>query len=392
MSQIPNEEELLRLLDAVRKLERDFKLGHRFNLFEALNISRQEIRHSRFLAYLLDPHAAHGLGERFLRGILLAAADGHPELPVSRLELSIKDLSDASVQCERDHFDITVQVPSLKLLFVIENKVDAAEGDGQLKRYRELASKKYPDYKFMGSFLTPDGYEGEDSAWGTMSYGQVVNEIRSVLTDTALSPEVHIALNHYVDLIEREIMTSKTLIDACREIYRNHKNAFDLVIEHGQESLFGRAFDEFLSNQNNSENVLIPVARRTASAYFLPESWVNIANACIADRTGWQHEFPVLFWFELRGNSLKLRLEIGPINNQEVRMALVDRFVGQYRNNRANRYTRVGHVQANLGEDPTVEDVLMSMNNLWDQWGPVQTEDVANKVTEWVAQNPVAGN
>lgn len=86
-SEIPNEAELLALLDALRKLERDFKLGHRFNLFEALNITKQEIRHSRFLAYLLDPHEAHGLGDRFLRGLLMAAAEGHPQLPVNRLAL-----------------------------------------------------------------------------------------------------------------------------------------------------------------------------------------------------------------------------------------------------------------------------------------------------------------
>jgi hypothetical protein len=52
---IPHEAELLALLDALRKFERDFKLGQRFNLFEDLGVGRQEIRHSRFLAYLLDP-------------------------------------------------------------------------------------------------------------------------------------------------------------------------------------------------------------------------------------------------------------------------------------------------------------------------------------------------
>ena len=36
------------------------------NIFQILNISRAEIRHSNFLAWLLDPNETHGLGNLFL--------------------------------------------------------------------------------------------------------------------------------------------------------------------------------------------------------------------------------------------------------------------------------------------------------------------------------------
>ena len=42
-------------------LEKLEGLLDRFNLFEALGIVRQEIRHSDFLAFLLDPRQNHGL-------------------------------------------------------------------------------------------------------------------------------------------------------------------------------------------------------------------------------------------------------------------------------------------------------------------------------------------
>lgn len=390
MSQIPHENELLALLDEIRKLERDFKLRRRFNIFEALNISKQEIRHSRFLAYLLDPHAAHGLGDRFLRGLLLAAADGHPQLPVTRLELSIKDLSDASVQCERDHFDITVQVPSIGLLFVIENKVDAAESDSQLRNYRESAKAKYPEYTFMGSFLTPDGYEGGDAHWGTMSYATVANEIRSILTETTLPPDVLLALNHYVDLIESKIMTSQALIDACREIYRTHKSAFDLVIEHGQESLLGMAFDQFLSKEPSLE----AVARRTATVYFLAKDWKLLGRANKADKKRWPHELPVLFWFELKESKLLLRLEVGPIDsdNDGERKRLVDLFKTKFNTSRASSsstYTRVLMMQQKLKEDPVVDDVLAAMNSLWKKWrNDYDGQDpVKDLLSRWVEES-----
>lgn len=36
------------------------------NIFQILNIARAEIRHSNFLAWLLDPNGTHGLGRLFL--------------------------------------------------------------------------------------------------------------------------------------------------------------------------------------------------------------------------------------------------------------------------------------------------------------------------------------
>lgn len=37
------------------------------NIFNALKIVQQEIRHSNFLAWLLNPNENHGLGELFLK-------------------------------------------------------------------------------------------------------------------------------------------------------------------------------------------------------------------------------------------------------------------------------------------------------------------------------------
>ena len=37
------------------------------NIFSILRISRNEIRHSNFLCWLLDPNQSHGLGDIFLK-------------------------------------------------------------------------------------------------------------------------------------------------------------------------------------------------------------------------------------------------------------------------------------------------------------------------------------
>src|SRR5215212_7785715 len=45
----------------------------RFNVFEAMGAVNQEVRHSDFLRFLLDPNASHGLGDLFARRFLQAA-------------------------------------------------------------------------------------------------------------------------------------------------------------------------------------------------------------------------------------------------------------------------------------------------------------------------------
>lgn len=42
----------------------------RLNVFNALQLQNQEIRHSSFLAWLLNPNESHKLGDAFLKELL----------------------------------------------------------------------------------------------------------------------------------------------------------------------------------------------------------------------------------------------------------------------------------------------------------------------------------
>ena len=56
------------LLDEnLKGLENDFS---KFNIFDCLKLTRAEIRHSTFLAWLLDPNETHGLNDFFLKEFL----------------------------------------------------------------------------------------------------------------------------------------------------------------------------------------------------------------------------------------------------------------------------------------------------------------------------------
>jgi hypothetical protein len=364
------EDELLSAIDELRNFERTHKLTTRFNFFEAVNMARQETRHSRFLSFLLNPHESHRLNDSFLRSVLIAAASEHPDSPVSRLDFSIRDLSDAIVYCERDHFDISVQIPSLKLLFVIENKIDANEGIDQLRRYRELALKRYADFQFMGCFLTPDGYAGEDDQWGSLSYSVIAKELHRIVDESILVDEVGMAIRQYISLIERKIVVSDAMVDACRQIYKNHKTALDLIFDHGQVSELEAAFGMLISDNEQYKTLEIK-SNRSETLFFFDSKWMNeFKNFLVADSNRWKIKFPVHYWFTVKPKKLYLRLEVGPfiegsgadrvafVQTLRTELGVKEKAVG------GSVYTRIKTINIAISEDRTIEELKIAMENL----------------------------
>jgi hypothetical protein len=73
------------------ELEKLEAMLDRFNIFEAVGMERQEIRHSKFLAFLLDPNESHRMGDAFVKRLLQRAVMDSPRtsVPVTPIELSL---------------------------------------------------------------------------------------------------------------------------------------------------------------------------------------------------------------------------------------------------------------------------------------------------------------
>ena len=206
----------------------------RFNVFEALYVARQELKHSSFLAFLLDPRESHGLGDLFLRRFLQEVTRIASEPTISAVDLDSFDLSRTEVKREYENIDIFMRDPTYKISVVIENKVGTKEHDDQLKRYRELVTRRFPAYKFIGVYLTREGESAMDSEYVAISYGMVrdlVNELllrKSVL----ITPAIRMTFEQYVDLLERRVMADQELHELCARIYKRHKQAIDILMKH----------------------------------------------------------------------------------------------------------------------------------------------------------------
>lgn len=208
-----------------------------FNTFEALGMQRREAQHSTFLAFLLDPHGNHGLGDAFLRPFLQQVAAVESDAPfLQRTDLSSWDYDHVIVKCEWQYVDILLLDPSNRFAIIIENKIDSSQHSNQLERYYNLVRRLHPSSRWRyvgGIYLTPMGEASKHPAYRPVSYSIVCKSLGFVLQERMPQPDndndIATALKQYDAMLRRHIVSDEKLAQDCRDIYRKHKRAIDLI-------------------------------------------------------------------------------------------------------------------------------------------------------------------
>ena len=207
----------------------------RFNIFDALAISQAEIRHSNFLAFILDPAESHGQGQLFLKAVLMDLLKAAPAdlRPFSPIDLDGKDLRGVSVRREWGHIDLLITCEEPRFVIAVENKVGSQEHSGQLGRYQEMVTNQYPEARPLYVYLTPNGEEASEKAWVPYSYADIHRVLTRVRTTyhNAIGEDPLIFLDHYLSLIGNRFMHDPHIDELCQRIYKNHRRALDLIYE-----------------------------------------------------------------------------------------------------------------------------------------------------------------
>jgi hypothetical protein len=149
------------------------------------------------------------------------------------LELIAGELDDAIIYRERDNIDILIELPTLKFVVAVENKVDGKESEGQLERYSEYLRSTFPDHRRLLVFLTPDGSPPSDDHYVAYSYADLAEALESLATDR-LEPvpeETDLIIRHYVDMVRRHIVQDEPLRKLALTLYERHKEAFEFIFK-----------------------------------------------------------------------------------------------------------------------------------------------------------------
>lgn len=334
-----------------------YKLG-KPNLFELIGLQSQEIRHSVFLNELLNPFSKVDTGHLVLRDLIREALrsiekdqDAMKVNNFDPFEFEFGDTDGIEFHLERDHMDIVILNHKKGYVIVVENKVKAAERKNQLKDYRNKIEEEFPSYKKLFIFLTPEGREpSTDDCWTYASYRAIHSSISDICGQGRSSETTLFLLKHYKELLEKYVLNQEELELLANRIYKEHKEAIDFIWEKkadGYLELSNKireliAQDEKLSCFNAQKSTKTYVRYETAAMSELRALSPNTNNGWAENNSG---QSPTMVWeIEIRQDSVRCALVLGPSRNQEGRAklkeALLEKF-GSKARGASSEYTRV---------------------------------------------------
>jgi hypothetical protein len=322
---------------------------NRFNPIRVMKMERMEIRHSAILGWLLDPRESHGLDDKFLKAFLSQALRGQSALGTpTALDIARADLRDTIVRREWQSIDIFLHSDRNRWGFVVENKFDSKQHEGQLTKYLEGVQaglgRLADELTVRGIFLTLHEEEPQDPRYAPINYEAICQFLPRFVRQEGhlLTAEVRTFLQHYVEILEEEVgmrATSDEMEKLARQLYREHKKVLDFVMEHGSGSDFSiAAEDVFGEDLESLDETSIDgfkvrfnhIDHKMAS--FLPESWYKALGKDKFSWKGcekWWAGYPLIAWFQLwpgaNGTSGLLGLygEVGPLTEYEFRRDLI---------------------------------------------------------------------
>jgi len=353
----------------------------RFNPFRVLRVADAELRHSEMLAWLLDPKGSHGFRDEFLRQFLIqirqdASNGGRLEKWPTLLEILEMRLENVTVYRELDNIDLLVVIdngPDDSRVLLIENKIYAAESNGQLLRYLAASERRFPSHKLMPLFLTLDGFEPSEKAYAIASHKAVAALLRSVNEQWAgrILPQVATFIFHYIEIIEEKTQVDQVLETLARQLFQTHESAIRLIYEVGTSRNLIQGWNLFLGRIDSAkiglENPWAP--SRGWVGFQLPEQRTQIVSS-----ENWGMGKATCFWMRIEGDALRMVLEAGPWKDRDGRWKFIE-FLKNAGFNVSNKeggtYTRLASEKSEPIKDwGKPESVCERIEQLWTRLQP----------------------
>ena len=190
-----------------------------FNIFEILNISHLEIKHSDVLSYLFNNKESHNLKDTFLKEFIYEVE------AASNIDLNLT--LDDSYTIKREYVipkgfvDLLLISYKHKTIIVIENKIQSKERDNQLKKYKEHFKDKGAGYKLVFIYLTMNDEKASDDEYISVNYTTVIKSLERVLRYKNYSEKIEYFLEDYLEVLLKKykLKSSADLINFRKTIH-----------------------------------------------------------------------------------------------------------------------------------------------------------------------------
>jgi PD-(D/E)XK nuclease superfamily len=237
---------------------------------EIMGVSRRELSHSSFLAWILNPNESHGIndfGIRRLLEILMTSKFWYIDKVFQNTfdNIITGNFHFSSTKIFREYkigfsgrLDILAELEVIsnssksKIRIIIENKVLSTEGQDQTNRYYSFFSEKNDDFINVYVYLTPissldlddlNESECENKNFIQINYQEIVDSLLEPVVMQNISENTRIIVNQYIQSLSQPS-------------FDNEENDF----ERGMIMAIGREERELLQKFWNGNQKVIQAA------------------------------------------------------------------------------------------------------------------------------------
>jgi PD-(D/E)XK nuclease superfamily len=187
------------------------------NFLQFVGWTRNENAHTRMIARLLDQNGPHEEGRTFIRHFLELVVPEVLQQTTSSSRESYWIVENNKKLSTGKEVDLFLACPAAGCAVVIENKIDAIEGENQVSNYQLWLDSIKEDYKGclpIVYFLTPEGREACSATGPCYSIGctTIAKWLETCLLEIK-SPMTKSVVQNYLDVV-RELIPSEGRSDA----------------------------------------------------------------------------------------------------------------------------------------------------------------------------------
>jgi len=207
--------------------------------FEALKISEYEIRHSNFIADILDPNKKHGFGDVILKSLIVEILS-IKERYEDAAAILVGEISNVQISREWQHIDLLVQFntnstrwKTKHYAFVFEFKINSGLHSNQLEEYYEKVTRSFPKADLNFFVISPNGQIGnENKNWQNLDFSIFSTAISNGLQVRKADPVAIELLKSYQRLLRRKgLIDDMELDELAKRIWIEHKQALEFLVE-----------------------------------------------------------------------------------------------------------------------------------------------------------------
>lgn len=253
---INDERDAVKALTELSNTLKALEKSDHINIFDAVGMATQEVKHSAFLAWLLNPKQTHKQGNAFLLAFLKAVYAYAPTVAdenapsnadiltdgfiadIERLAVAddIEVVTEKTVISSDSRIDVFIRSEAAKITVVIENKIFTSTHDNQLLRYEREVSGLDGEKIFI--YLTPDGDIPTDvdgnrqDGWCVFDYGAILDILKSRLKELRgkANARLRYLTEDYISMVDDRILHNNPAIRAlCKKIKREHADALEIL-------------------------------------------------------------------------------------------------------------------------------------------------------------------